>query len=76
MVQPAARVGQRHHSHMMAGLSPFDSKRSKIQRTSRGGCNARPPLPTSWRGCEVGQGGRAWGWLFTPGCRCCLWFSA
>lgn len=40
MVRPAARLGQRHHSHVTAGLSPFDSKRRKIQRTSRGGYNA------------------------------------
>lgn len=43
MVRPAARVGQWHHSRMTAGLSPFDSKRSKIQCTSRSGCNADTP---------------------------------
>jgi len=40
---PAARVGPWHHSRMTAGLSPFDGKRGKIQRTSRGGCDTDTP---------------------------------
>lgn len=55
MVRPTARVGQWHHSHMTAGLSPFDSKRNKIQCTSRGGRNA----DTSRVGGEAAEGARS-----------------
>lgn len=65
MVRPATQGGQWHHSHMMAGLSPFDGKRSKTSplcgRRGTGMCPVLPahtlPVPPQRESGERVQGG-------------------